>query len=43
MVAGSIPDEAFGTFTETGPSGGIIVLESSQFLTEMSTGDLPEE
>jgi hypothetical protein len=40
-VAGSIPDEVTGFFNWPNPSSLIMVLGSTQPLTEMSTGNLP--
>ena len=39
-VAGSIPDGIIGMFHSYKPSGRTVVLESTQFLTEMSTTNI---
>jgi hypothetical protein len=41
MVAGSIPDEAIEIFNRPNPSSRIMVLGSTQPLTEISTRNLP--
>jgi hypothetical protein len=40
-IAGSIPDGVTGIFQWLNPSGRIVVLGSTQLLTEMSTRNLP--
>jgi hypothetical protein len=40
-VAGSIPDEVIGFFNWPNPSSRTMALGSTQFLTEMSTRNLP--